>query len=289
MKRYKGFEVSGWLCLLYMILVLSFNTILSFNPGLNYYLTSAGNSLLIIIPMLFGIIFLKRNFGYDNLKNMLALKPFGITYLLGVILLPICATYFFTLFSSPFSSIATAIFGDNDISVIPKNIPGLFFEIFVLCILAPVLEELFFRGILIKMLDRYGSVFSVAISSLFFAMMHFNPNGFIIIFLMGITLAVLRLGSGSIILCMVFHAANNFFSLMMSIIGPNINLGIELSFILVIILAMIFPIAMILFLIKNKFYYKGCDTAGVSVGFIISSVIFLIYCILMMISNFIGI
>ena len=42
------------------------------------------------------------------------------------------------------------------------------------CIIAPIMEELLFRGLILQTLKRYGNVFAILVTSLLFALLHGN-------------------------------------------------------------------------------------------------------------------
>ncbi len=81
---------------------------------------------------------------------------------------------------------------------------------FVLVIVAPVTEELFFRGF---MLDgfrrRYTPTTAILLSSAMFAVFHLNPYQFVGAFILGIAMAWLRLQTESLWPCLFVHAAAN--------------------------------------------------------------------------------
>lgn len=78
-----------------------------------------------------------------------------------------------------------------------------------LTLLAPIVEEIIFRGIILNTLRRFGDSFALLISSLLFAMIHMNllqgPNAF----LMGLVIGYFTLCSGSLWVGILIHAINN--------------------------------------------------------------------------------
>jgi uncharacterized protein len=80
----------------------------------------------------------------------------------------------------------------------------------VLIVIAPLTEELFFRGLLLDGFARnYGAQKAMVFTALLFAAIHLNPYQFVPAFLIGLLLAWLRLKTGSIWLPITLHAANN--------------------------------------------------------------------------------
>jgi len=78
-------------------------------------------------------------------------------------------------------------------------------------IVAPIVEETFFRGMLYTALrSRLGVWWSSLISGVFFAAVHPTlPGGFLPILTLGIVLAILREKTGSLLPSIICHGANN--------------------------------------------------------------------------------
>ncbi len=78
------------------------------------------------------------------------------------------------------------------------------------CILGPIWEELLHRGYILKGLrNKYGTIVSLIISSLIFAVFHMNIVQGINAFIMGMVFGVLFIKTGSIFSCMIAHIINN--------------------------------------------------------------------------------
>ncbi|MCB2312865.1 CPBP family intramembrane metalloprotease [Clostridium tagluense] len=78
-------------------------------------------------------------------------------------------------------------------------------------VIAPIYEEVIFRGILLKgMANKINPTVALVVSALFFALMHGNiPQG-INAFLIGLIIGAIYLNTGSIYLCIFSHFINNF-------------------------------------------------------------------------------
>lgn len=82
-------------------------------------------------------------------------------------------------------------------------------------LLAPVLEELFFRGYLLHALERYGKGRALAASALCFGMVHLGGKGglgygaLLLYAPLGLLLGVLTMKTGSLIAPMLVHAGYN--------------------------------------------------------------------------------
>ena len=78
------------------------------------------------------------------------------------------------------------------------------------CVAAPVLEELFFRGILLKgLLRNYRPAVAIGQSALLFGLMHMSPAQSIATALMGLILGWLYYRTRSVTLCIGLHMLNN--------------------------------------------------------------------------------
>ncbi len=85
---------------------------------------------------------------------------------------------------------------------------------FVLCVAAPVCEELIFRGALLSGLrEKYGVVASVLLSAFAFMLMHMNPAQTVYQFLLGIVCALAALAAGSVLPAMLIHSFSNMFAI----------------------------------------------------------------------------
>jgi hypothetical protein len=84
-------------------------------------------------------------------------------------------------------------------------------SIFTIAIVAPVFEEMIFRGFLQKFLEEkwQDPTRAILVTSLFFTLVHMNPFWAIQIYLLGIVLGFLAWKTGSIIPGIILHALNN--------------------------------------------------------------------------------
>lgn len=76
-------------------------------------------------------------------------------------------------------------------------------------ITGPILEEILFRGIILKNLEKYGKMSAVFISAICFTIFHFNFFQIVTPFLMGILLGILTVETDSIKPAIVAHILNN--------------------------------------------------------------------------------
>ena len=93
----------------------------------------------------------------------------------------------------------------------PDSTLGYIFLFLAVVIVAPIGEEIVFRGFLQKFLEQYwGDITrAVLVTSLFFAMIHFNPFWTIQIYLLGVILGFLAWKTKSVIPSILLHIVNN--------------------------------------------------------------------------------
>ena len=79
----------------------------------------------------------------------------------------------------------------------------------VIVLVAPIAEEMTYRGLGIALLLRFGPFAAVIVSAVAFAGAHGLVEGFPSLFLFGVVIAIVRLRSGSVFPGMLFHASFN--------------------------------------------------------------------------------
>lgn len=89
-------------------------------------------------------------------------------------------------------------------------------------IVAPITEELFFRGLLLQgFLKRYSTTTAVVGSTLLFSAAHLNPVQIPATIILGVYLSWLTIKSRSLIPAMLAHAFNNAIGLSLIFFGPQ--------------------------------------------------------------------
>ncbi len=117
------------------------------------------------------------------------------------------------------SAIVVLIFGETPDQEITEEIKSetgvlaLAGYIGITCLLAPVAEEVFFRGLLFPILrSRFGVVAGVLVTGALFSVVHAlgsPPEALIVLFALGAGLCLLYLRTGSLLPCIGLHALNN--------------------------------------------------------------------------------
>ena len=94
------------------------------------------------------------------------------------------------------------------------------------CVIAPVFEELFYRGVILSLLKGYGNGAAVVVSALMFAFAHGSVTLVTSTFACGIILGYVTVRSGSLLPAMIIHFGNNFISWAIQYCGGNETLNI---------------------------------------------------------------
>jgi membrane protease YdiL (CAAX protease family) len=86
------------------------------------------------------------------------------------------------------------------------------------CLLAPIFEEVFFRGLLLSWLNRHMRfAFALVLQAALFAAMHFYPVVFAYAFLAGLATGYVRRATGSTFNTVLMHVINNVVLLMLGL------------------------------------------------------------------------
>lgn len=92
----------------------------------------------------------------------------------------------------------------------PGNLGGLIIQVGMLCLLAPLAEELFFRGRLLPWLEGHlGRWSALSLTTLAFAVAHGSPIACLLALPLGLVLGWLRLARRDLGACIVVHQVHN--------------------------------------------------------------------------------
>jgi len=100
-----------------------------------------------------------------------------------------------------------------DFSFPENDLLGSILMVVYVCILAPLTEEIIFRGIILKTTQKHGDLYAIILSSIMFSLFHGNLQQFIFPFFMGLLLGFITVKTRSIIPAIVCHAFSNSFSM----------------------------------------------------------------------------
>ncbi|WP_276955925.1 CPBP family intramembrane glutamic endopeptidase [Methanobrevibacter woesei] len=150
---------------------------------------------------------------FQNIFSKIKFKNFLIVVVANIFFSYVMLYLFY--FSIDFLDVTMSSF-----VILSKSIP-LISSLISSIIIAPVFEELFFRGIILSKLKTYFSpIFAIILSSAIFAILH-APGSIISAFVFGICMAILYLKSNNIILPIVAHGFNNLCAEILYYFDPN--------------------------------------------------------------------
>ncbi|MGP4062952.1 lysostaphin resistance A-like protein [Halobacillus sp. H74] len=209
----------------------------------------------------------KRGVRFANLSTKNDVKIPWISMLSFVPLVKITAA---ALFMTLGVSILSAFPGIGDVPLsdqrlqnqaLPSNI---LLKITVAVVLAPVIEELFFRGMMLnKFVLKYGRIKGMVFTAILFTTGH--PFSFFSAFLMSILFSIAYLKTGKIYVPMILHSFGNLLALMNELyLSPLImgseetqSLPTQMDLIVIIILSVLLLIATVFGIIKLYPRKKG--------------------------------
>ena len=186
---------------------------------LNFGLAVSLGELLLLVPVWLLAV---RKYGVG--RDALGLRSFKLEMIglgCGLMLLSLAFNFIFGLF--------LGLFGlriQPDLIPIFAQLSSPWFLLIGGAIVAPIVEEIFFRGFVFAGLrPRYGWQRAAVISSALFALIHLVPTAILPIFLLGYIFAYLYQRSNSIWPAILMHSATNALALGAAYVMANTKLG----------------------------------------------------------------
>ncbi|RKI27962.1 CPBP family intramembrane metalloprotease [bacterium 1xD8-6] len=172
------------------------------------------NIVTIVICIGFFIVFLKRTTGYQ-VQLLSNISFVGMMLAIG------CSFLFFLLLDRGLDPIFEGMFPQSEQDyqeMIQSLIKSPMTSLIQVCILAPIIEEILMRGVVLGGLkNSYGTVTALLISAMLFACLHFNMVQTLSAFVCGIVLGLLYIKTSSIFCCMIAHGGYNLISYIMMV------------------------------------------------------------------------
>lgn len=219
----------GFIFLLSIILtpLLTANKIISFNSY----------ELIIMTLSYIGAFYVFKKVISKNVKLEISHNKINIKYLLiySVIIMSIgfIGDYVVKFLNDIFKFFGFYFIETNVTDIFSYNNIYEFIIVFIYaCIVAPILEELLFRGYVINLFKKYGKKTAIIISACMFGITHAEFMQILPAILCGIILGILYIKTNNIKVCIACHMINNIFGI---INNYYINLVIIIISILLII------------------------------------------------------
>jgi membrane protease YdiL (CAAX protease family) len=164
-----------------------------------------------------------------NYRDLFHSSPSSMAATLAVLLPAIVLTIPILLLTlSTLVAIVTAQFpmSRGEAAMFAEMTSGSFGAVVMVCILAPILEEMLFRGIILRsFLQQYSRGTAIIGSAALFGFAHLNLYQYIAAVVMGMFLGWLYERSKSLLPCIALHAAYNSACTFMEFSAPQDNQG----------------------------------------------------------------
>lgn len=175
-----------------------------------------------VIPLCICILLLskltKSKLSIISAKPTVSKNRFFSFLLLGLGAIPLSAAA---------NIVSNSILARFDLKPTPTTAPSDIFAtvIFVLAhaLLAPILEEILFRFLILERLRRYGDIFAVITSAFLFMLLHSSFFSFAYAFVAGIVFGFLAVWTGSLLCPLVLHVLNNIISVAMILLEGKLS------------------------------------------------------------------
>lgn len=291
----RGFQRSWWLALIALGVQQAVGTaigLVCLLLQIDYlYLMMIGGTVALVVPILIGAIWVEQD--GSAAIDAVPLKGFSARLIPYCILLPVMLQQLVVYAMLPLNAVFYILLGAAQESIsAPRDAGTFILTFFALCVAAPVFEELLCRGVVMKLLEKYGFLVSVISSAALFAALHMELQSILPIFFLGLLFAVVRYATGSVLPSMLMHAANNFFALISMMLTRTQWAGSAGEVAVSILLAVLCPLAVWRFLKllgggwKINIQIKGSLRTGISAAMIILAVFVAIFNFTVMVDRF---
>jgi len=153
-----------------------------------------------------------RHFGGTVLLRILSLMPLGLVHAIWILFLHEAGL---GVEEQDVVSLMRQKFREGD----PGYIAA---AVFLAVVLAPVVEEMVFRGLLFGWLrERCGTTAGAVLSSIAFAAVHASLTAVVALFLVALLLCALHVRTRSLYPCMLYHSLLNAQTLLLIAFGPD--------------------------------------------------------------------
>lgn len=213
-KRFKSSGIAPLLILFVFIMTLAtrlFNLTSGSSVDEIFMKTIVAQIVIFALPALFYIRTRDdKYFANINVSAMIPSKTLFLIYTLGVLVIGSMLIQFvgYALGGQEYAVSTTG----QELSAISET-SGFPYVFLALCLVPAICEEFVFRGILLYEYSGYGKFCAITLSSLAFAMLHFDINGFLSYFFCGIVLSSAYYITQNLFITILLHLANNLFSI----------------------------------------------------------------------------
>lgn len=308
-KRF--YNIGGWIVIIqyalanilgFVLIALIRAILVHKNPDTDVYLISSfmrGSSIIASLNMLIYLIsnvgsaFLGMKLAKINPSQIIKTKGFSfgkaVQYCMIGLSIWLCCVYLANGVEDIFNKYGFSTIVDT--SDVANTSMGYAIMTIYTCIVAPVTEELFFRGFLLKTFSKANQRFAVFVSAFFFGLAHGNIPQFLLAFMFGIFLAHITLKHSSIVPSIIVHIFINSYSTLISLSADDTRIAVVAT-LFTIAAAIVGLFLLISFRTKDKLpastpkqSRRGIAIAKTSVSVILAVVVQVAFMLLELLSN----
>lgn len=140
-----------------------------------------------------------------------SIKKYSFIEVISLILICLAALYASNFVTLAINALIAYLKGTDIVNPLQSIISSsdLIYTFIFVCIIAPVVEELMFRKILLNKLLPFGQKLSIVVSAFAFGLFHGNMYQMLYAFVLGIILAQVTINSGTIKYAIILHIVIN--------------------------------------------------------------------------------
>ena len=212
-KDCKGIAIILWVYLLFSFVSSIVFYVVAVWVSISDRVYNVSSCLLTIVAMSCAIFVAYKKYGFRIEK-----KYFKKNFSLSIIPLMVLVIFGLNFINNLIMSMITLLFSISTAQPSMDFGTDMISNMALFCsavLIAPIWEELLFRGAILRILDRYNHTIAIVCSSILFAMMHGSLAQWVYTFALGLILAYLSLKYDSLLLPMCIHATNNMFSVLL--------------------------------------------------------------------------
>lgn len=200
------------LCTYVLLLLSKIADVTLINRENEYYSVVILQLMIFLLP---GAIWCKFNGeGYIKGLRMRLPRPNSILLIISAAFLMISGSLMLSTILGGLDSLSQNFsLYDTFISKTDGSIPSSMYLLVAYAIIPAICEEFIFRGVLCYEYENGGVLRAVIFSSVFFAMLHFNPINILVYLFSGVILALVLYGSRSLVGAIITHFLYNIFGL----------------------------------------------------------------------------
>lgn len=179
-------------------------------PFAAVWLKLLGLPAVFLIPIV--VFCLIRGYGYSRVLRIRAPRASHIPLLISAFFALLCGALLLSILCGGMDSLGNSVTAyETELASSPVIAIG---TVLGLAVIPAVLEELFFRGIVAAEYERRGGVRAVIMSTLLFALCHFDLHNLPVYLFSGVLFMLVLLATDSLVATMLLHACYNLVSLL---------------------------------------------------------------------------